>query len=163
VTMDPVAVADYVVPASGAEREEPFLLARLVCDQLIARPVDTTQPGWQSRVAGSVFEALDAEIDAVAAPAHRVLSPTGSAGLARQLLTALTWGFGAGLPETEWVAVATALSVELMLSWVLPTFRGCWISWAATFFLTVRRVRLCTGWLIKAWLIISARRLCPTP
>jgi tetratricopeptide (TPR) repeat protein len=125
--MDPAAVADYVVPASGGGREEPFLLARLVCDQLIARPVDTTQPGWESQVADSVFQALDTEIDAAAPPPHREFSQTESAGLARQLLAALTWGFGAGLPETEWIAVAAELSADLRveelsaadISWVL--------------------------------------------
>jgi hypothetical protein len=125
--MDPAAIADYVVPASGGGREEPFLLARLVCDQLIARPVDTTMAGWESQVAGSVFQALNAEITAAPPPPHRPLSPTESAEFGRQLLTALTWGFGGGLPETEWIAVATALSADLGvgevsaadISWVL--------------------------------------------
>ena len=30
-------------------------------------------------------------------------------GFARAVLTALAWGFGAGLPEPEWVTVASAL------------------------------------------------------
>jgi tetratricopeptide (TPR) repeat protein len=126
-TMDAGAIADYLVPGSGETRDEPFLLARLVCDQLIARPVDTTATGWESKVASSVFEALDAEINAVAPPQHRALIETESARLARQLLTALTWGFGAGFPEEEWIAVSTALGRDLEagvlgaadISWIL--------------------------------------------
>jgi hypothetical protein len=35
--------------------EQPFLLARLVADQLRAHPINTTTPGWQSGVADSIY------------------------------------------------------------------------------------------------------------
>ena len=38
---------------------EPFLLARLVTDQLRAVPVDTSRPGWQQQVSHSIEDAFD--------------------------------------------------------------------------------------------------------
>jgi tetratricopeptide (TPR) repeat protein len=72
----------------------PFLTAWMITDQVLAD-------------AGKSFSAdlklsLDAAFD-------RELAKVASA---RALLTALTWSFGAGFPEAEWIAVAEALSGE---------------------------------------------------
>jgi tetratricopeptide (TPR) repeat protein len=97
--MDPDAVAGHLAGETSMTGGSPFLLARLVTDQLRASPVDTSRPGWQDQVSHSIEYAFDADL----AQAH-------AAGeSARTLLTALTWGFGAGLPEEEWLACANAL------------------------------------------------------
>ncbi|WP_203737112.1 AAA family ATPase, partial [Actinoplanes italicus] len=127
--MDPMSVAEQVGAGVAADRGRtgrPFLLARLVADQLSASPVDTTDPAWRDRVAISVEQAFDHDMSMISAP------PSGSALLmndhvagARALLTALTRAYGAGLPEEEWLAIANATrSPETRfdrddLSWVL--------------------------------------------
>ncbi|EWS99609.1 hypothetical protein N865_01145, partial [Intrasporangium oryzae NRRL B-24470] len=107
------AVANYLTKASTATTEEPFLLARLVSDQLRAAPVDTTVLGWREHVAGSIFAAVDTQIAAVPTPLHRELDQATAASLARGMLTALTWGLGAGFPEPEWVTVAATLCADI--------------------------------------------------
>jgi len=97
--MDPETVADHLAGTTSMTGGSPFLLARLVTDQLRASPVDTSQPGWQDRVSHSIEDALDADLAQV----------RGSGEAARILLAALTWGFGAGMPEEEWLACANAL------------------------------------------------------
>jgi tetratricopeptide (TPR) repeat protein len=111
--MDPGAVAEYLTKAAVGSHDQPFLLARLVADRLTVTPVDTTVPGWEGGVAGSIYAAVDAEIDRIEVPGHRDLDGTAAAGLARRMLTALTWGLGGGLPEEEWVTVASVLSADL--------------------------------------------------
>src|SRR6266496_2279012 len=113
-----------VVIVSTRERRrgetEPSLLAGLVTDQLRAAPVDTAQPDWQDMVSHSVEDALDTDL------AH-VRALDGASGLASQsariLLAALTWGFGAGLPEEEWLVCANATSGggfgSADVSWIL--------------------------------------------
>src|SRR5262249_12782716 len=96
--MDPDAVAGYLAGETSMTGDSPFLLARLVTDQLRSAPVDTSVPDWEDRVSGSVEDAFDAD-----------LARVGRLDLARRLLAALTWGFGAGLPEEEWLACAIAL------------------------------------------------------
>ena len=96
--MDPGAVAGHLAGETSMTGGSPFLLARLVTDQLRASPVDTSQPGWQDRVSHSIEDAFDADLAQVRAPGDS----------ARVLLAALTWGFGAGLPEEEWLACASA-------------------------------------------------------
>jgi hypothetical protein len=61
--------------------------------------VDTSQPGWRDQVSHSIQDAFDADLAQVRTPG----------GSARVLLAALTWGFGAGLPEEEWLACANAI------------------------------------------------------
>lgn len=92
-------VRDYVVARLGSRvapstveeiARMPFLAAWMATDQLLAD-------------GGADFElslgaAFDGELDKVPA--------------ARPLLTALTWSYGAGFPEAEWIAVAQALSGE---------------------------------------------------
>jgi hypothetical protein len=97
--MNPDVVAAHLAGETSMTGGSPFLLARLVTDQLRASPVDTSQPQWQDRVSHSIEDAFDADLAQVRAPGES----------ARTLLAALTWGFGAGLPEEEWLACASAL------------------------------------------------------
>ena len=97
--MDAGAVAGLLAGETSMTRGSPFLLARLVTDQLRASPVDTSQAGWQHRVSGSIEDAFDADLAQVHTPGDS----------ARRLLAALTWGLGAGFPEDEWLACASAL------------------------------------------------------
>ncbi|CCK30286.1 hypothetical protein BN159_5907 [Streptomyces davaonensis JCM 4913] len=116
--MDVGAVAGHLFGAGegSADVQHTFLLARLVADQLSAASVDTSVDGWEAKVSHSVEEALDADLAAV--PAERV-------EVAKSLLRALTWAFGAGFPEEEWLAVAAAEAPESVevsrgdISWVL--------------------------------------------
>lgn len=99
--MDPELVAAQLTTPASITGEGPFLLARLVTDQLRAAPVDTSQPGWESMISHSIGEALDTDLADARDPVR-----------ARVLLTALTWGFGAGFPEEEWLACARALAPD---------------------------------------------------
>ena len=105
--MDPHAVAGQLAGGTSMTGDSPFLLARLVTDQLRSAPVDTSQPGWQDRVSHSVEDAFDADLARVRAPRRPEMAAARSPGKsARALLAALTWGLGAGLPEEEWLACA---------------------------------------------------------
>ena len=105
--MDVEAVAAYL---SERSVEQPFLLTRLVVDQLRVAPVDTDEPGWQDRIADSIEAAFEADLASVDSTSHRDL-PAGvtAARFAKRLLVALTWGYGAGLPEDEWRTIASAV------------------------------------------------------
>ncbi|MEU4420160.1 tetratricopeptide repeat protein [Actinoplanes sp. NPDC024001] len=113
--MEPTAVADRVAAGSAVE-ESPFLLGRLIIDQLLAAPIDTAKAGWQEEIAFSVAQAFDRDIAGIEAPEQRRNSQ-----LARTLLVALTRGYGAGLPEDEWLAIANvdAAASREDVSWVL--------------------------------------------
>lgn len=112
--MDGATVADHLARTPDSVQQQPFLLARLVADQLAAHPIDTTGSGWEAGVAGSTHAAVDADIDRVPAPSHRTaLAAPAVAMFARRLMIALTWGFGAGFPEEEWTAAATGLCADL--------------------------------------------------
>lgn len=104
--MDPAVVADYFLEQTDAVTGQPFLLARLMTAQLQAVPVDTAVPGWQRRVSTTLGQAFRADLATVQTAEHRT-GDTDPAALAEALLTALTWGYGAGLPEAEWITVAT--------------------------------------------------------
>jgi hypothetical protein len=121
--MDPAVVADRLVGGATQPEDRPFLLARVVTDQLRAAPIDTSTPNWERYLARSIESAFDVDLARVAAPGAGLPGGTSPAGLARVMLTALTWAFGAGFPEKEWLAVASRLAeVELgreQVSWVL--------------------------------------------
>lgn len=72
----------------------PFLLARLVTDQLRTAPIDTTRPGWHDEVRQSSEAAFDADLATVD---HD--GPGRTRPVARLLLAGLAWAFGAGFPE----------------------------------------------------------------
>ena len=109
--MDGAVVADYVAQTALSSDNQPFLLSRVLADQLSAVPVDTSMIDWQDRISLSVTSALDADLARVSLPVHRQISDTISApALGRKLLEALTWGLGAGLPEEEWLVVANTIT-----------------------------------------------------
>lgn len=99
--MAPRKVADLVMERNAESAEAPFLLARLSCDRLRKHPVDTDAEGWEQRVADSLAQALEADLHGFGRPE-----------LARQVLTALTWAAGPGLPIAEWCTVASAIGHE---------------------------------------------------
>ncbi|CAL9442791.1 hypothetical protein SUDANB105_02267 [Streptomyces sp. enrichment culture] len=112
--MDAGAIAAHLFGADADDTtQHTFLLARLVSDQLVAAPVDTSAERWTEEVSHSVEEALDIDLATVSVPGHRAadgeVSPV---ALARSVLRALTWGYGAGFPEAEWLAVANAEAPE---------------------------------------------------
>jgi tetratricopeptide (TPR) repeat protein len=105
--MDPDAVAGQLAGETSMTGGSPFLLARLVTDQLRSAPVDTSQPGWKEQVSHSVEDAFDADLARVRAPDRlEMATARPPAESARVLLAGLTWGLGAGLPEEEWLACA---------------------------------------------------------
>ena len=114
--MDPSAVAAYLTRGDRSEVARTFLVARIVTDQLRAEPVDTAQPQWERRVHASIAAAFNADVAQVDNPAHRTLPEhTHPKDFARRLLTALTWAYGAGFPEDEWITVANALDASLQI------------------------------------------------
>jgi tetratricopeptide (TPR) repeat protein len=70
----------------------PFLTAWMITDQVLA----DAGHGFSADLKLSLDAAFDRELAKVPS--------------ARALLTALTWSYGAGFPEAEWIAVAKALS-----------------------------------------------------
>ena len=111
VVMDPHAVALFLV--EEAATDEPFLVARLLVDQLLAHPIDTREAGWRDKARTSIDAALQDALDALPAPTHRTLpADMTPAAFGRAVLAALTWGLGAGFPEAEWAAVATGLVAD---------------------------------------------------
>ena len=109
--MDGQAVAGYLAGEASMTADRPFLLARLVTDQLRASPVDTTREGWEAQVSRSIEDAFDADLDAVTpAPSRPNIPQRDGPGRARSLLAALTWGYGSGFSEEEWLATANALT-----------------------------------------------------
>jgi tetratricopeptide (TPR) repeat protein len=107
--MDPEAVAEHVVALAARPAARPFLLGRVTADHLRAEPVDTGAPGWRERVHGTVRAMVAADLSAVVSPGHRALPPgVPPTTIARHLLAALSWGYGAGFPEDEWIAVSDA-------------------------------------------------------
>ncbi|MDQ1738959.1 MAG: hypothetical protein QOE53_611, partial [Pseudonocardiales bacterium] len=107
-SMDPELVADEFRRRTQATSGEPFLIARLLTDQLRKDPVDTASIGWQPRVITSLTGAFELNLAMLEPPRHRIgVNP---ARLGRELLAALTWALGAGFPEDEWLCAARALS-----------------------------------------------------
>ncbi|WP_430500773.1 tetratricopeptide repeat protein [Micromonospora trifolii] len=110
--MNPALVAEHVgagVAAADWQAGRPFLLARLVADQLNAAPVDTSSEDWQGRVAVSVEQAFDSDLATISAPpGPQRAGVSDHVAVARHLLAALSRGYGAGLPEDEWLTIANA-------------------------------------------------------
>src|SRR5664280_1100607 len=118
--MDPAAVADLLAETTPGAADRPFLLARLVTDQLRAAPVDTSLPGWPQQVARSVEAAFDVDLARISRPG---MTDQDASALGRRLLTVLTWALGAGLPEDEWRTIATEFGGHPVgrdeISWLL--------------------------------------------
>ena len=107
--MDAEQIADAVPALPGSDEAGLFLLARIITAQLRADPVDTTQPGWQQRLSRSVEDAFDRDL---AILATRIRGEERLPGAGFDLLAALAWAQGAGLPDDVWPIVATAVSTD---------------------------------------------------
>src|SRR5438128_2260741 len=105
--MEPRLVAEQILHLASGDEEGAFLLARIITAQLRADPVDTTLPGWETALATSVEAAFDRDLARIEGT-----SPCGREGptAARELLRALAWGYGPGLPDDVWAAFGAALS-----------------------------------------------------
>jgi AcrR family transcriptional regulator len=97
--MDPTKVAAANLKLSGRAEEGAFLLAQVITAQLRTAPIDTSVPGWEGALRRSIEEAFARDL-------ARVDDPDS----ARELLAALAWAYGSGLPDDLWTVVATALS-----------------------------------------------------
>ncbi|MFE6925857.1 tetratricopeptide repeat protein [Nocardia sp. NPDC057663] len=119
--MDAELVATRV--AAADQVATPFLVARIIADQLRVYAIDTSVAGWESGLVLSLGQAFDTDLARIAASIDLVSPVEDPVLVAREVLTALTWGLGAGLPEPEWICVARAVTgVEIggeHISWVL--------------------------------------------
>jgi hypothetical protein len=100
-------IADAIVRIAQKEREGLFLLARIITSQLLIAPVDTSVPGWEGLLDRSIEAAVERELSLL--PAHR-RDQRELPRAARELLMALAWAYGSGLPDDIWPIVAKALS-----------------------------------------------------
>jgi hypothetical protein len=97
--MEAKKVAAAILRLSDHAEEGAFLLAQVVTSQLRTAPIDTSVPGWEGALSRSIEEAFARDL-------ARVDDPDG----VRELLTALAWAYGSGLPDDIWPSLATALS-----------------------------------------------------
>ncbi|MCV7169077.1 tetratricopeptide repeat protein [Mycobacterium manitobense] len=122
VDMDANAVGDQLVERATTDQGS-FLLTRILVDQLAASPINTSRPNWHEELADSIETAFNVDLAQVAAGDVNSPEDREPVQLARTMLTALTWGFGAGFPEDEWLAVAASLTGVLLnanhITWVL--------------------------------------------
>ncbi|EOD67223.1 tetratricopeptide repeat protein [Amycolatopsis vancoresmycina] len=120
--MDASAVAAHLAGEALAA-DQPFLLARIITDQLRATPVSTGTPQWREHIAHSIEDAFDADLALVEPPQSGSPDRAAARELARTMLTALTWAVGAGFPEQEWLTVASSLAGRELsrddVSWVV--------------------------------------------
>ena len=107
--MDAGQIAYTILALPSGDQEGRFLLARVITAQLRTDPVDTTIPGWQQQLSSSVEEALDRD---VAALPVRISGEKRLPAAGFDLLAALAWAQGAGLPDDIWPLVATAISPD---------------------------------------------------
>lgn len=125
VDMDPDAVVEHFKGLFDSQSTPSFLLARLVTDQLRELPVSTTQAGWEQHVSSGIGDTLDQATNRVDQP-ETSRPGQHSGAVAGELLEALQWGLGAGLPEEDWLAIANsavrrnpAEFTSAEISWVL--------------------------------------------
>ncbi len=107
--MDAGQVAGAILALPGGEEEGRFLLARVITAQLRASPVDTGRPGWQQRLSTSVEQAFDWDLDRLPA---RIRGEDRLPAAGFDLLAALAWAQGGGLPDDIWPLIATAISPQ---------------------------------------------------
>jgi len=106
-----------------------FLYARMMTSQVLRGVVDVGVRGWQRQLAVPVGGALDRDLSV---GVTLVRDGVGVPGAARDLLGALAWNLGRGLPRVVWQAAATALSSGGVryratdVDWVLEHY-GCYV------------------------------------
>jgi hypothetical protein len=98
-SMDPQSVAGYL-----DEQGSSFLLARVITSQLRQHPVDTGSPGWQDRLASTVEAAVEQDLSG-----QRLADTTGGRS-ARDVLAALAYTKGNGVPLDIWLVMTQAVS-----------------------------------------------------
>src|SRR6266545_3542961 len=105
--MDAAKVGKAIVRLADEQGEGLFLLARVSTAQLRREPIDTSLPGWEIQLADSVEVAFQHDLARILPLSKDDAELPQAAG---ELLAALAWGYGAGLPDDVWPIVATALS-----------------------------------------------------
>jgi len=105
--MDAVAVAEAIIARNVPQGEGIFLLARVITAQLRTAPVDTSEIDWEVNFECSVEAAFDRDLARIPALFREKKELPHAA---RELLTALAWGYGSGLPDDIWPIMASALS-----------------------------------------------------
>ncbi|HKR49195.1 MAG TPA: hypothetical protein VJT72_06365 [Pseudonocardiaceae bacterium] len=118
-----------VLARKAATRQGGFLYARTVASQIVRGVIDTDAQGWEGQLAATTVWALEHDLSS----RIRVRDGVELPDAAKDLLRALAWGMGRGLPGGGvWETVATALSptsVEYRatdLDWVREHY-GCHI------------------------------------
>jgi len=119
-----------VLAKKAATRQGGFLYARTVVSQIVRGVIDAHADGWEGQLPATTVKALEHDLSSGTRMRDGVRLPDA----ARDLLRALAWGMGRGLPRQGgvWEAAATALSpngVEYRaadLDWVLEHY-GCHI------------------------------------
>jgi hypothetical protein len=105
--MDATQIGNAIVHLAQDQGEGLFLLARVVTTQLRREPSNTSAPEWERQLAHSVQDAFARDLDRIP---PRPKDDHDVPQAARELLSALAWGYGAGLPDDVWPIIATALS-----------------------------------------------------
>ncbi|MGH3765961.1 MAG: hypothetical protein ACRDTX_12565 [Pseudonocardiaceae bacterium] len=102
-----------------------FLYARTVVSQIVRGIIDADAEGWEVQLPATTVGALEHDLSSTTQVRDGVAVPDA----ARDLLRALAWGMGSGLPGPElWGVAATALSPDGVdycaadLDWVLEHF-----------------------------------------
>ncbi|MBV9161375.1 MAG: hypothetical protein JO281_07460 [Pseudonocardiales bacterium] len=118
-----------VLARKAATRQGGFLYARTVVSQIVRGVIDAHAQSWEGQLAASTAGALEHDLSRGTLVREGVELPDA----ARDLLRALAWGMGRGLPgQGVWEAAATALSPNGVqyraadLDWVLEHY-GCHI------------------------------------
>lgn len=118
-----------VLATKAATRQGGFLYARTVVSQIVRGVIDAHAQGWEGQLATTTVGALEHDLS----NSTRVRNGVELPDAARDLLRALAWGMGRGLPRRGlWEAAATALSPNGVkyraadLDWVLEHY-GCHI------------------------------------
>ncbi|MGB6162629.1 MAG: hypothetical protein WBF75_08685 [Pseudonocardiaceae bacterium] len=114
-----------VLARKAAVQQGGFLYASTVVSQIVRGVIDVHAQGWEGQLAATAVGALEHDLSSRTLVRAGVELP----GAATDLLRALAWGMGQGLPGAGvWEAVATALSPDGVeyhaadLDWVLEHY-----------------------------------------
>jgi hypothetical protein len=124
-------LVEQVAPALAGRATEfgGFIYAWIMTTQILRRVIDVSAEGWQWQVSTTVGGALDRDLST---GVSLVRDGARVPGAARDLLHALAWNLGRGMPRVVWEAAATALSLDKVeyraadLDWVLEHY-GCYV------------------------------------
>ncbi|MGH3824298.1 MAG: hypothetical protein ACRDRA_15930 [Pseudonocardiaceae bacterium] len=118
-----------VLAGKAVAQQGGFLYARTVVSQIVRGVIDAQMPGWEGEFAATTVGALEHDLSS----RIRVRDGVELPDAARDLLRALAWGMGRGLPAGGlWEAAATALSPNMVeysaadVNWVLEHYE-CYI------------------------------------